>query len=134
MGGTAILRRPRILMFIDGPTPNKQDIQTVAKMGSVDVAYRNANAIDPTGNLETCDGVAGAVPPSYEHLPNPAEAIKIREKDQAEMLKASGDDKSPSFPNSDKNRPGDGGTAPSKVWGPNSNEKTGETAHAHVKK
>lgn len=65
---------PKILYFIEG------SVATAAEQLEIDsihanVSLRNASMINPEWTAEACDGVAGAVPESYAHMPNQAEAL-----------------------------------------------------------
>jgi hypothetical protein len=58
-------RYPRILFFVDGPTPTEDQMKAAAEYGP-GVSFRNARLIKEDAPLEDCDGVAGeAIPPMY---------------------------------------------------------------------
>jgi hypothetical protein len=63
---TEVNRFPRILYFIDGPVPTKEQADALAKMGPK-AAFRNARMVSdlPLSSLEDCDAVAGDVPKRY---------------------------------------------------------------------
>ena len=42
----------------------------------ISVMYRNATFANQEGGIEACDGVAGAVPAKYEHLPTAEDALQ----------------------------------------------------------
>lgn len=62
---------PKTLLFINGMTPNEEDI-ALAKQVGPGVVFRNAEYVPAKpnpGQIEKADFVAGAVPPAYKHLP-----------------------------------------------------------------
>ena len=77
----------KILYFIAGPVPTKKDYEG-AKALSGKVVFRNALAVPNYPHaLETCDGVAGAIPPAYAvAYPLAGEAIKAKEKEADRLL------------------------------------------------
>lgn len=72
---------PKILFFIEGSTPTKEDLEAADACGP-GVAFRNASLIDPAGAIEDCDGVAGpAIPENYaEALPDASDSEAIKKR------------------------------------------------------
>ena len=78
---------PRILFFINGPSPSLDEQLAADQLVPCRVSFRNANFVPNTGALEKCDGVFGdAVPERYKEAYKPAkEAIAaFVEKREAE--------------------------------------------------
>lgn len=56
----------KILYFISGPVPTKEQEAEAASLGAL---FRNAAIADKTGFVESCDAVAGDVPERYGRFP-----------------------------------------------------------------
>lgn len=56
----------KILYFISGPVPTKEQEAEAAALGAL---FRNAAIADKTGFVESCDAVAGDVPERYVRFP-----------------------------------------------------------------
>src|SRR6187431_160443 len=92
------MKPAKILYFIEGPLPTKDDYQDAAKLGSgANVVFRNAQQVPNEQHaLEVCDGVAGAVPEIYEKAFPPAEkAIAKKEADFKKLTDSIDDAKPP---------------------------------------
>jgi hypothetical protein len=60
-----MFKLPRILFFISGTLPTEDDFAKASEIKG-NVVFRNASAVpNEEHSLETCDGVAGAVPEIY---------------------------------------------------------------------
>lgn len=79
------MRKVIILYFIEGMTPTKADMVNANKING-SVRFRNASLIDPTGSIEDCDGVAGFIPETYQHLPDPKKANEKVIADELALL------------------------------------------------
>lgn len=60
-------KRKRILFFIAGEAPTKEESAAAEALGTK--AFRNARYVSNETSLEPCDAVAGAVPPAYAKFP-----------------------------------------------------------------
>lgn len=69
------MKAPKILFFVDGMAPSAEDMAAASEING-QVVFRNARAVPSEGALETCDGVAGKVPPQYSKLPTAEQATK----------------------------------------------------------
>ena len=70
---------PKILDFIVGSVATELEQGEIDSI-SANVSLRNASMINPEWTPEVCDGVAGMVPESYAHMPNPDQALtKMKE-------------------------------------------------------
>lgn len=88
---------PRILFFVDGPTPSLRDLAVAAAIGA-NVVFRNAQAVPGDAHsLEICDGVAGEViPPLYaEAYPTAEDAVENYKAYLAELSAKVGDEAAP---------------------------------------
>lgn len=56
----------KTLYFIDGFIPTEVELEEAGKLKAF---IRNAQAVTKDSPIESCDEVAGQVPPSYSHLP-----------------------------------------------------------------
>lgn len=72
------MKLPFILFFIKGPFASEKDKAEKEAITGAKVAFRNALAVSSEPHcLETCDGVAGAVPPIYaKAFPKAEVAVK----------------------------------------------------------
>ena len=73
-----MVKQPRILYFIDGPTPTpQQTIEANALRGKgAIVSFRNARyAGTDGGGAEACDGIAGNAPEQYKGVTGVDEAV-----------------------------------------------------------
>lgn len=92
------MRLAYILYFIEGVSPTGADL-TAADAMSAKVVFRNARAVPAEGSLEICDGVAGAVPPSYAAAYPAAEDAIATKKAARDLLNATvGDTAPPALP------------------------------------
>ncbi len=57
----------KVLYFIKGSSPTKEEIENALKCGTQ--MFRNAHAVTSFDFIEPCDGVAGAVPDRYKRFP-----------------------------------------------------------------
>lgn len=74
---------PKIIRFTDGPQPSEADYAFQAEHpGTV---FRNAHFVPPfrptkevptASGIEQADGVSGAIPDAYRHMPGPAQAVE----------------------------------------------------------
>jgi len=90
------MKPAKILFFVDGHAPTSDDFKEAAKL-SANVVFRNARAVPSEAHsLETCDGVAGKIPPLYAAKFETAEnAIALKEKALSELSSLVGDEKAP---------------------------------------
>jgi len=65
---------PKILFFIKGSIPTKEDYEAAESLGP-NCVFRNASFVPSTGSLEKCNGVAGLVPELYKSEPSAEEAL-----------------------------------------------------------
>lgn len=68
---------PRIIHFVNGSNPSQEDKELTSMYGP-GVVFRNARMVpadQPRDSVEKCDGVSGAVPLSYAHLPTADAAL-----------------------------------------------------------
>jgi hypothetical protein len=85
----------RILFFIDGVSPSKEDL-IQSRALDAQICFRNARMVPTDGALETCDGVAGAVPARYKKQYPPAElAIEMKAAAYEKSLESLGDTPAP---------------------------------------
>lgn len=91
------MKPAKILFFVDGVAPSNEDFETASKL-TAQVVFRNARAVPAEGALEECDGVAGAVPPSYAELPTAEDAIAAHAEKIAALSKRVGDTPAPKAP------------------------------------
>ena len=56
---------PRILFFIAGGIPTEAELEEARAIGSP-VAFRNVQFVKSDSSVESCDGVAGAIPERYK--------------------------------------------------------------------
>jgi hypothetical protein len=72
-----------ILFFIEGSMPSEADFAAAKKIGTT--KFRNALVVYDGDTLETCDGVAGAVPKMYlDHFP--VVDAPVEQIDEAKVL------------------------------------------------
>lgn len=91
-----MLKLPRILFFINGTVPTDEDLAAASEI-KANVVFRNATAV-PTEehSLETCDGVAGAVPEIYANrFPVAGEAVAKADAEFNQLKERVGDDAPP---------------------------------------
>jgi hypothetical protein len=69
------LKSPKILYFTESYSPTVADQLAVVDLG-ISVSFRNATFAGGDAGVEPCDGVMGAVPSNYEHLPSGEDALK----------------------------------------------------------
>jgi len=74
---------PLILFFIASAAPTPEEELAATEITGCRVVFRNAKVINYDAGLEACDGVAGAVPASYEDLPSPEEAVETWQEELA---------------------------------------------------
>ena len=91
------MKPAKILYFVDGVSPTPEDFEAASKM-QAQVVFRNARAVPPEGALEECDGVAGAIPPTYAELPSAEEAVAAKAEEIAALAKKVGDEPAPKAP------------------------------------
>lgn len=85
----------KILFFIRGAAPTAAQYEEAHALNA-NVNFRNALAIGAEDNLETCDGVAGDVPPMYSaKFPDAEAALETRSKKLAALSAKVGDEKAP---------------------------------------
>lgn len=61
------VKRKRILFFIAGEAPTKEESATAEALGTK--MFRNARYVNSEHSPEPCDAVAGLVPPAYAKSP-----------------------------------------------------------------
>ena len=61
------MKRRRILFFIAGEAPTKEESAAAEALGTK--MFRNARYVNSEHSPEPCDAVAGLVPPAYAKLP-----------------------------------------------------------------
>ena len=88
-------KKPVILFFVDGFVASPEELSQGGNIPNATVHYRNAQQVAYDENPEPCDGVFGAVPPSYKHLPSAKEAVAKYEESLQAKKKASGDVEAP---------------------------------------
>ena len=91
------MKPAKILFFVQGVAPTAEDFEAASKL-TAQVVFRNAQAVPAEGALEECDGVAGAIPPTYAELPTAEEAIKTVSEKLAALAKKVGDEPAPKAP------------------------------------
>lgn len=74
-------KKVKILYFIEGDVPTPDELEEAKALGTS--MFRNASLFDPTGCLEECDGVAGAVPDKYLDAEVPVARPKAKVKAKA---------------------------------------------------
>jgi hypothetical protein len=92
------MKPAKILFFIAGALPTKEDYETAAKYGNnANVVFRNASQVsDEPHALEMCDGVTGAVPKLYaEKFPTAEKAIEAKKKEFKKLTDSIEDAKPP---------------------------------------
>ena len=90
------MKPAKILYFVLGHAPTPEDFAAASEM-KAQVVFRNANAV-PTEEhaLETCDGVAGHVPPIYaKTFPDAEKAIKAKAAELKALSAKVGDGPAP---------------------------------------
>lgn len=118
----------KILYFIIGPLPTLKDEEAAEKI-KANVVFRNAEHVPKLKHaIEICDGVAGAVPEAYKHLPTPSEAIKKKEAEVKKKTDIVGDSPAPELQDEDaetsESKPEDSNTdKPKQVWNGNNKPK-----------
>lgn len=80
------LKQPFVLFFLAGMVPTPQELADAGKLRAR-VGYRNASVVQPEDAPEPCDGVAGAVPPTYKKFPTAEEAIAAYDRKLEEAAK-----------------------------------------------
>jgi hypothetical protein len=98
------MKPAKILYFVDGVSPTPEDFEAASKL-TAQVVFRNAQAVPAEGALEECDGVAGAIPPTYAELPTAEDAIKTVSEKLAALAKLVGDSPAPKAPAKPANAP-----------------------------
>ena len=61
------MKRKRILFFIAGEAPTKEESAAAEALGTK--MFRNASYVNSEHSPEPCDAVAGLVPSAYAHFP-----------------------------------------------------------------
>ncbi len=92
------MKPAKILFFIAGVLPTKEDYEAAQKLGnSSSVVFRNASQVPKERHaLENCDGVAGAVPECYaKTFPSAKEAIETNKKEFKKLTDSISDEKPP---------------------------------------
>lgn len=74
---------PRILYFISGTVPTKEQVREAQKFGP-NTSFRNATLVSAEGALEAADGVAGDVPTRYADYTSAEDAIAAYEAELAQ--------------------------------------------------
>lgn len=74
---------PRILYFISGTVPTKEQVREAQKFGP-NTSFRNATLVSSEGALEAADGVAGDVPSRYSDYVSAEDAIAAYEAELAQ--------------------------------------------------
>lgn len=95
---------PRILYFISGTVPTKEQVREAQKFGP-NTSFRNATLVSSEGALEAADGVAGDVPTRYADYTSAEDAIAAYEAELAQPEldfegegEGGGDSKAPATP------------------------------------
>lgn len=91
------MKAPKILFFVDGMAPSAEDLAAASEING-QVVFRNARAVPSEGALETCDGVAGKVPPQYSKLPTAEQATAKRAAKVKALASKVGDSPAPAAP------------------------------------
>lgn len=74
---------PRILYFISGTLPTKEQLREAQKFGP-NTSFRNGTLVSSEGALEAADGVAGDVPTRYADYTSAEDAIAAYEAELAQ--------------------------------------------------
>lgn len=80
-----IKKSPKILYFVNGSMPSVLDIANAAELGN-NVAFRNADFVNPDDKPESCAGVAGVVPSNYKKVPKGSAVYKKFLAEQKEYI------------------------------------------------
>lgn len=100
---------PKVLFFIAGATPTKEQLEAANQYGP-GVVFRNASLIHPDGPIEDSDAVAGdTIPDNYgKALPNVSDTNAVKERmakrDPNNATMTGGDDKPKETPEQEKAR------------------------------
>ncbi len=112
-----MLKVPKVIWFIVGPLPSPDDKIGALEIAGAQVVFRNATEVPNYPHaLETCDGVAGAVPKAYFECPSAADAVSKYRRGLEKLQQVASDEaakvKAPTLP--------DGVAPPAAPWKSNS--------------
>lgn len=91
-------KNPKVLFFIKGFVPSKEDNEKAKSLTGAKVCFRNANLVDTSiqaSRYEDFDAVEGVIPKNFSKSPSFAEYLKKSEEElsEEEKLKAAAEKK-----------------------------------------